>query len=286
MCCWSHFNIRVRLINKVKQNEGVEIVEVTEECSSKTCGLCDRNRHREFRRGNFFLSGLTGTPMSQGPPERLIVLVDNTLDERALEATPDSKRSHTHQLHRVLCAAVAKRNGLRVVRVETSDDARALIASSERVASIAGVVLSGSCRSLRCPDHYDNIVRNTIVLMHLAFRPKNRRVPVLGICYGMQLLALMFGGRLATLPTARTGERCLRGLDGERLTVSVLHRDYVVAVPVGWVVTATADADQYATVIPMAMRHETQPFYAVQYHPEISNSEQIAEFVGWCDDVA
>ena len=42
MCCWSHFAFRRSLIAKSKQYEGMQVLQVTEEYTSKTCGVCGK----------------------------------------------------------------------------------------------------------------------------------------------------------------------------------------------------------------------------------------------------
>jgi GMP synthase (glutamine-hydrolysing) len=100
-------------------------------------------------------------------------------------------------------------------------------------------------------------------------------VPVLGICYGHQLMAQALGGEVAA-----TGQREYGGtsvaVDGARSllqdmpatgTVWMSHGDAVVRAPVGFRVTARTDQIPIA-----AMEDPERDLYAVQFHPEVSHT--------------
>jgi GMP synthase (glutamine-hydrolysing) len=112
--------------------------------------------------------------------------------------------------------------------------------------------------------------------------------PVLGVCYGMQLIAHLAGAKVfaggrreygrADLDVVESGG-LFEGFDaGERTPVWMSHGDHVEAPPPGYVVTARS-----ATVPVASIRHEHRPIYGVQFHPEVAHtprgSELIANFV-------
>jgi len=123
------------------------------------------------------------------------------------------------------------------------------------------IVLSGGPRSVLRPD---------------APRPApgvlESGVPILGICYGMQVLAQVLGGRVVNAPEREYGpavlevdepEGLLAGL-GRRLEVWMSHGDQVAALPEGFKVLAHTSASPIA-----AMADERKRIYAVQFHPEV-----------------
>ncbi len=95
-------------------------------------------------------------------------------------------------------------------------------------------------------------------------------VPVLGICYGMQLMAQDLGGRVERTGGAEFGKASAQvrgalasGLPEEQ-TVWMSHRDSVTAAPAGAEVTATSPSTPIA-----AFEAPGRNLYGVQFHPEV-----------------
>ncbi len=103
-------------------------------------------------------------------------------------------------------------------------------------------------------------------------------VPILGICYGSQLMAYRLGGRVATAPVSEYGHTNTQVDDaGSALfdgvknasTVWMSHTDYIAEVPDGFHITAhTADCPV------AAMEDPDRKLYAVQFHPEVEHTEE------------
>jgi GMP synthase (glutamine-hydrolysing) len=102
------------------------------------------------------------------------------------------------------------------------------------------------------------------------------RVPVLGICYGMQLMAHLLGGRVAAaahreygpaaLEMHGNGERLFVGL-GATMDVWMSHGDRVEQLPAGFEAVARSSGAPQA-----AVRHRDLPLYGVQFHPEVTHT--------------
>ncbi|HVK18353.1 MAG TPA: glutamine-hydrolyzing GMP synthase [Fimbriiglobus sp.] len=101
-------------------------------------------------------------------------------------------------------------------------------------------------------------------------------VPVLGICYGMQLAAHVLGGTVgggshtreygrATL-TVADPNTLFRGYPKES-TVWMSHGDQVQSVSGDWVPLATTDTSPIA-----AVKHRSRPVFGIQFHPEVSHT--------------
>ena len=104
-----------------------------------------------------------------------------------------------------------------------------------------------------------------------------RGVPILGVCYGMQLLAKELGGKVrpsnqreygkATLTVIREGT-LLAGLPKES-RVWASHGDIVEALPPGFALLGTTGDGLLA-----AAEDPKRKIYAVQFHPEVAHTEQ------------
>ena len=101
-------------------------------------------------------------------------------------------------------------------------------------------------------------------------------VPVLGICYGCQLIAWMRGGKVATAPVSEYGKIELTADKDSELfhdvagnsTVWMSHTDYISEAPDGFRVTGRTDDCPCA-----AMECAEEKIYAVQFHPEVTHTE-------------
>jgi GMP synthase (glutamine-hydrolysing) len=100
-------------------------------------------------------------------------------------------------------------------------------------------------------------------------------VPILGLCYGMQLLCEELGGRVRPASHREFGRAEVRiirqdplfaGLDPVQ-EVWMSHGDRVEAIPPSWIVLAESDNAPFA-----AARHPSQPTLALQFHPEVAHT--------------
>jgi len=106
---------------------------------------------------------------------------------------------------------------------------------------------------------------------HIDPRIYELGIPTLGICYGMQLMALDLGGRVDRTGVSEFGKtelrteesRLLRDTPGEQ-TVWMSHRDSVVAPPEGARVVAGSPSTPIG-----AFEAEGRGLYGVQFHPEV-----------------
>jgi GMP synthase (glutamine-hydrolysing) len=157
--------------------------------------------------------------------------------------------------------------------------------SALSVRNPAALILSGGPESTMvkgAPDMDDAIV--------------DSGVPILGICYGMQLLARKAGARLTKLDHAEYGPATLVVDDREtpffdgvpdEFRVWMSHGDAVVKLPRGFVALASTQRNHVA-----AMGNVKKKIYATQFHPEVVHTEHgrtilanfLHEIAGLSDD--
>ena len=102
-------------------------------------------------------------------------------------------------------------------------------------------------------------------------------IPILGICYGSQLMAHLLGGKVSTAPVSEYGRTEVEVDKTSKLFADVndkticwmSHTDYIAEVPEGFKKTA------YTPVCPVAaMENAEKKLYATQFHPEVMHTEE------------
>ncbi len=130
-----------------------------------------------------------------------------------------------------------------------------------------GIVLSGGPNSVYAEDAFK-----------IDMEIFNLGIPVLGICYGMQLMSHSLGGKVSKADHSEYGKAVLKhtvkdalllqGLPEEH-TVWMSHGDLVTEIPTGFEVIATSSDCPIA-----AMENKDKKWFGVQFHPEVQHSEK------------
>ena len=110
-------------------------------------------------------------------------------------------------------------------------------------------------------------------------------IPILGICYGSQLMAHLLGGKVATAPVSeygrtetyidgaseesdkRSGSLLFKGIK-KKITTWMSHTDHISEMPEGFISCAHTDNCPVA-----AMENAEKKLYGMQYHPEVMHTE-------------
>tara|TARA_A100001015_G_scaffold25419_1_gene28621 strand:- start:2253 stop:3815 length:1563 start_codon:yes stop_codon:yes gene_type:complete len=110
-----------------------------------------------------------------------------------------------------------------------------------------------------------------------------KKIPVLGICYGLQLISKLFGGSIKSLKTRREFGRAIlykkkqslltkNFLNNKKKSVWMSHQDAVTKLPKGFKVIASTK-DSKLTII----ENTKYKIYGVQFHPEVTHTENGKE---------
>ena len=102
-------------------------------------------------------------------------------------------------------------------------------------------------------------------------------VPVLGLCYGAQLMTYQFGGKVDTAPVSEYGKTLVRVKNKETILKGVKdeticwmsHTDYIQRAPEGFNIIASTDNCPVAV-----MENRKEKLYAIQFHPEVNHTEE------------
>lgn len=135
-----------------------------------------------------------------------------------------------------------------------------------------GIILSGGPNSV----YGDNVPLADPAIFDIA--------PVLGICYGMQLIAHIEGGQVIRTDRREYGRAEMKvcepaGLfEGfsprEPVTTWMSHGDHIEQPPKGYRVTAESNGNPIS-----AFRHESRQIYGVQFHPEVAHTPRGREII-------
>ena len=164
----------------------------------------------------------------------------------------------------------------RVREVGVYSEIRAFDMTEEEIREFdpRGIILSGGPESVSA----DASPRAPACVFELG-------IPVLGICYGMQTMAEQFGGKVACSNVSEFGYAQIQlvannGLlhdirdhfddaGNSLLDVWMSHGDKVVQLPEDFELIASTDSCPIA-----GMAHRTEPFYGIQFHPEVTHTLQ------------
>lgn len=133
--------------------------------------------------------------------------------------------------------------------------------------SVIGVILSGSPYSVYDPEAFK-----------VDLSEIRGKYPILGICYGAQFISYSNGGKVEPAGSREYGRANLVTFDRKNLLfkgfddnsqVWMSHGDTITAIPNGFKKIASTDNVEFA-----AFQSESEPIWAVQFHPEVFHSVQ------------
>jgi len=105
----------------------------------------------------------------------------------------------------------------------------------------------------------------------------NLKVPVLGVCYGLQLICKNFGGKVEPAESREYGKSILRITDDSDIlrgiedasVVWMSHGDYLTELPKGFKVVGESEHSPIC-----AISNQSKKMYGLQFHPEVAHTEE------------
>jgi len=151
--------------------------------------------------------------------------------------------------------------------------------SFETNEGIVGIIFSGGPQSVNTEDAF-----------RINLDINNNKIPILGICYGHQLLAKMVGGEIEsgenkeygfiTVTSDSKNSKLLKGLNSKQ-KVWMSHGDHVCSLPKDFKITASSDSIKIAAF-------ESERYFGFQFHPEVTHTENgmkmLDNFIKLCTD--
>ena len=144
--------------------------------------------------------------------------------------------------------------------------------------NIVGIILSGGPASIYEKD-----------APRLSFNLQDVKVPLLGICYGHQLLAHELGGKVLASEFREYGvqsltierqDKIISGLQ-QNQSVVMSHGDRVEEIPEGFVSIGSTETCKYAVMV-----NDEKKIFSVQFHPEVSHTQNgmtiFEKFIDYC----
>ena len=141
----------------------------------------------------------------------------------------------------------------------------------KKIPNCNGIILSGGPDSVCESNHLHLYEKNNIL--------KEPHVPILGICYGAQLICKNNGGRLKQCTLRECFENIIvdrryglyKGLEDSAINVKFRHSDYILELPSNFTVTSSDRRGDGGMIF--SFQDSKKNIYAVQYHPEIEDEE-------------
>ncbi|TFG95979.1 MAG: glutamine-hydrolyzing GMP synthase [Calditrichales bacterium] len=144
--------------------------------------------------------------------------------------------------------------------------------------NIVGIILSGGPSSV----YSDNAPMISADIFE-------KNIPVLGICYGLQLMMHLSGGKVSPAEEREYGEAALQTIAPSQLLhnmsaesiVWMSHGDKVIKPAPGFTAVAKTENSPFAIV-----QHEKKPLFGLQFHPEVQHTVEGKQLLkNFCFDV-
>ena len=200
----------------------------------------------------------------------MILLIDNTKNLKGAFMTPK-------------LLACLEKAGIKFMVASTRTDVNIIL--DTYIKDIKGIILSGGPLCLSEELTISLINKNIAVVLRL------KNIPILGICFGFQLLVASYGGHIVSMDKESKGvkkvqilshnSRIFKNINKEYIDVFQSHKDTVNDVPPNFDIIAIDENN-----IIQGIENKQFNIWGFQFHPEglESTTQLIYNFLDICDD--
>lgn len=153
--------------------------------------------------------------------------------------------------------------------------------------SIKGIILSGGPDRLTDKLDINDIITNINAII------RSPHIPILGICFGYQIIAISYGGNITKLKNKKMGIKetiniinnqsiLYKNIDNKKISVYQFHNDYIDKVPHDFNITSIDDDNK-----PQSIENIKLLRFGTQFHPEASDHGDIIlkNFIDFCEQI-
>tara|TARA_B100001093_G_C26588594_1_gene910463 strand:+ start:169 stop:870 length:702 start_codon:yes stop_codon:yes gene_type:complete len=189
----------------------------------------------------------------------MIIIVNNS-------CKPIGKTIRNLKIKYIIEELIGKQN---VMIIDDTEDIIRVISKKNIRNKIKGIILTGSELRINDKMYVGKIMNNLLPILEF-------NVPILGICFGYQILCSLYKGEFNSFNVMRMGDKPIKLSNNElfvdvpkKSELYVAHYDYTTNVPT---LFKSIAVDKHG--INHGIKHKFKPMYGLLFHPEFSNSKK------------
>ena len=189
----------------------------------------------------------------------MIIIVNNS-------CKPIDKTTWNLKVKYIIEKLIGKQN---VMVIDNTEDMIDIVTKKSFRNKIKGIILSGSELRINNKMYIQKIMNNLLPILEFD-------VPVLGICFGYQVLCTLYKSKFNSFNIMSVGDKPIKLSNNElfvnvqkKSNLYVAHYDYSTTIPTLFKSIAVDENG-----INYGIKHKYKPMYGILFHPEFSNTQK------------